>query len=161
MGWQPQTKMEIPFLFRFRESDSMERRIIWRPGGLRRSTDFYWDRLEGWTGFFKNVRMIEEPNPLTKILKSYIHSGYIAMVGNHPDPIDNHRDIYEHILYQSECSTDRVVMMHFAPEGGPYKFVGKNWLGLLPDGRMTPHQTWIVASSPEIGGITSVREVDD
>lgn len=142
-------------------SNPLNRRIIWRPGGLRRSTDFYWDPLEGWTGFFKNVRMIEEPNPLTTILKSYIRSGYVAIIGNHRETIDNHRDMYEHILYQSEYSNDGVVMMHFAPEGGPYKFVGKDWLGLLPNGRMTPHQTWIVASSPEIGRITSVREVDD
>lgn len=144
------------------------RRITWRPGGLRRSTDWEnkWRPENGWTGFVQNIRTVEEPNLLTSVIKAYLSIGYECWINGFDFPVDSHREVYEAVLERffsvredlliknlfseneerTEDLENITILIRFAPEGSDKPSSSGNWVLVRPVGRMTPYESWIVSS---------------
>lgn len=128
-------------------------RVVWRKGGIRRTTG-HWNPEIGKTGFFPigpHVlhRRIEEPNPVSLVLRDLLSQKCIAFVQGFEYGIGSYEDLIDHVLDEAS----RTNLVHIQ--------IGSDWIlfkPMHPYGRMTPYESWVVDSSL---AQLSKRETDD
>lgn len=128
-------------------------RVIWRKGGIQRSSGT-WDPALGKTGFYKNRRIIEEPNPLSIYLRKMLTSdpsGHFCFIDGVESGITSYEEVIDTVLSQS--SRHNLVVLHLVSNAisSQARHHKSPWIILRPIGRMTPHETWVVdASDPTL-----------
>lgn len=119
--------------------------IIWRKGGMKSSTWVYnpWPEQEGKTGFYKNRRIIEEPNPLSRFMRKLLADGFLAYIHGSEHAFGQYEQIMDHILEESEFYES--IFVEFFD---PFYKKKSQWVTLNPRlGRMTPRESWVIDSS--------------
>lgn len=123
-------------------------RVAWRKGGLRRTTGEWIPEL-GKTGFYRNRRIIEEPNPLSIYLRQRINSspdGHYCLVDGDEIGLTSYEDVIDSILSHADVS-DLVGLVLVRNSQSDCADAPSHWILLRPRGRMTPMETWIVRAS--------------
>lgn len=119
--------------------------IIWRKGGIKSSTWVYnpWPEEDGKTGFYKNRRIIEEPNPLSKFMRKLLSDGFLVYIDGFENAFGQYEQIMNNIMNESELSES--VFVEFFDPACKKK---SQWVTLNPRlGQMTPRESWVVGSS--------------
>lgn len=100
-------------------------KVTWRIGGLKSaSVGSAWIPSEGRTGFYHGNRKIEEPNPLSKAFRQYFSEGLKAKVDAVPGSVDNHDDLIDQIVQQSDAMTENCLVTFLFPKNFGVPFTG-------------------------------------
>lgn len=120
-------------------------KVTWRIGGLRSaSVGSAWISSEGRTGFYRGNRKIEEPNPLSKAFRQYFAEGLNAKVDAVPGSFDNHDDLIDQIIQQSDAMTENCLVTFFVPAEF---WCPVHWFLLDCRHQLTPRESWLVESN--------------
>ena len=136
--------------------------VTWRIGGTRAaSQSSAWVPEDGRTGFVKGTRTIEEPNPLSIAVRAQLSKGSSAFIGSKlPAELLNSPDeLIEQVLatYFAQSDKDAPILVRFVPavwhssaiidaiDESDMALLPHLWI--LPKGRMTPRESWIVSSN--------------
>lgn len=114
---------------------------------MKSSTWVYnpWPEEDGKTGFFRNRRIIEEPNPLSVFLKRAFSLGVLTEVSGCENKFATYEETMDEIVRQGELH-EIVVLTLFELR----TLTQWHQIELQPKGRMTPRETWVVCSTIDL-----------
>lgn len=132
--------------------------ITWRPGGLRAASDRDgWIPAEGRTGFLNGNRVVEEPNPFGRLIRSLFKKNLSLQIDEEPNILNTPDAVYDAImtkffkeqrLSHQKMSLKIRITLFVVDTNGEHP-EARGWIILMPDGnpgRMTSRETWIVNS---------------
>ena len=132
--------------------------ITWRPGGLRAASDGDgWIPAEGRTGFLNGNRVIEEPNPFGRLIRSLFSKNLSLQIDEEPNMLNTPDEVYDAIMtkffkeksYELKKSGIKISITLFVIDNSGDHPASCGWIILVPNGtpgRMTSRETWIVNS---------------
>ena len=132
--------------------------ITWRPGGLRAASDGpEWIPAEGRTGYLNGNRVVEEPNPFGRLIRSLFKKKLVLQVDEEETLLETPDEVYDAIIskffkekrYSIRNNMIRVSIKLFVIDKSGEHPSSCGWIVLIPDGdpgRMTPREPWIANS---------------